>query len=372
MNNKQVFKFEQQGSVIKVNKRTKNIIYFLVLLIATILMGCNNHDIEGDKVYYVDWNEASGKNKTLIEGADAKTFKELEYAKYAIDKNYVYYEAGRLKDANPKTFTAILDYYGKDDKFAYKGNDKIDGANGQSFAVIEGGPYSRDNKDYYFDTISLNVSDLKTFQILSQISDYGYWAKDKNYYYLSGERYPLADYQTFDKIGNGYAKDKFQVYFEDSVVTGADAATFKTIEYAYAQDKNSRFSGARRLTIKDPNSFEVLNLGFSKDKFYVYRNDSIVENADPKTFLIINWMWSKDKKSFFYQGKMIPYIDYATFQYLDYNYAVDKNNVYYNEQIIKGADAKTFKHLDGSQDGRDKNGCYRYGEKVDCNVLLTD
>jgi hypothetical protein len=33
---------------------------------------------------------------------------------------------------------------------------------------------------------------------------------------------------------------------------------------------------------------------------------------------------------------------------------------------------KTFKHIEGSQDGKDKNGCYRYGEKVDCKVLLED
>jgi len=354
------------------NFKTDKIFYFLAIIVVTILPGCNSHDIDGDKVYYVHWNEGSGKNKTLIQGADPETFEELEHSKYAIDKNSVYYEAGRLKDANPKTFTSILDYYGKDNRFAYKGGDKIDGADGQTFEVIEGGPYSKDNKDYYFDTLSMKVSDLKTFRIINQNSDFGYWAKDKNYYYLSGIKYPLADYETFEKIGNGYAKDKLQVYFQDSVVVGADPNTFKAIEYAYGQDNNSRYDGAKKLNIKDPSSFEVLNFGFTKDKMNVYKNDSIVKNADPKTFQIINWIWSKDKTSFFYQGKLIPYIDYTTFQYLDYHYAIDKNNVYYDDQIIKGADAKTFKHIEGSQDGKDKNGCYRYGEKVDCKVLLED
>lgn len=212
------------------NIKTRNILYFLALIVVSILTSCNSHDIDGEKVYYVSWNEGSGKNKTLIQGADAETFKELKHSKYAIDKNNVYYEAGRLRDANPKTFISILDYYGKDNRFAYKGGDKIDGADGKTFEVIEGGPYSKDNKDYYFDTISMKVSDLKTFKILNQNSDFGYWAKDKNYYYLSGKKYPLADYETFEKIGNGYAKDKIQVYFQDSIVIGADPKTFKAIE----------------------------------------------------------------------------------------------------------------------------------------------
>ena len=355
------------------NIKTRNLLFFLVLTTVVILTSCNSHDIDGEKVYYVSWNEGSGKNKTLIQGADAETFKELEHSEYAVDKNNVYYEAGKLKDANPKTFTSILDYYGKDNKHAYKGGDKIDGADGNTFEVIEGGPYSKDNKDYYFDTISMKVSDLKTFKILNQNSDFGYWAKDKNHYYISGKKYPLADYETFDKIGNGYAKDKLKVYFEDSVVVGADPKTFKAIEYAYGQDKNAKFKGHYKLNIKDPNSFEVLQFGFTKDKFHVYDKDSLVEGADPATFeFITGSMWAKDKKSYFYKGKLVSYVDYGSFRYLDYNYAVDKNNVYYDDQIIKGADAKTFKHIEGSQDGKDKNGCYRYGEKVDCKVLLED
>ena len=164
-----------------------------------------------------------------------------------------------------------------------------------------------------------------------------------------------------------------QVYFQDSIVIGADANTFKTIEYAYGQDKNSKFKGQFKLKIKDPNSFEVLQFGYSKDKYFVYENDSIIEGADPNTFEFIGAsMWTKDKKSYYYKSKLVSYVDYASFRYLDYHYAIDKNNVYYDDQIIEGADSKTFKHIEGSQDGKDKNGCYRYGEKVDCKVLLED
>ena len=353
--------------------KTKQLFYITVLVLTVILSSCSKHDIDGDKVYFVYWNEGSGKNKILIQGADAETFKELKHANYAIDKNVVYYEAGKLKDANPKTFISISDHYGKDNRYAYNDGRKIEGADGNTFEIIEEGPYSKDKKDYYFDTIAMKVSDLKTFKILNQFSDYGYWAKDKNYYYHSGKKYPLADYETFTYIKNGYAKDKLQVYFEDSVVIGADAKTFKSIDYAYGQDKYGKFKRCHKLNIKDPNTFEILQFGFTKDKYHVYDNDTIVKGADPATFeFITGSMWAKDKASYFYKGKRVGEVDYTTFRYLDYHYAIDKNHVYYNDQIIKEADAKTFKHIEGSQDGKDKNGCYRYGEKVDCKVLLTD
>lgn len=333
------------------------LIYILAFIAISILSSCMGYEIDGDKVYYFEWNEARGKVKYLIQGADAETFEELEHSEYAIDKNYVYYQSWKLKDANPKTFTSILDYYGKDDKYAYESWRQIDGADGKTFEVIEGGPYSKDHKDYYYDTIALKVSDLKTFKIIDKKKSFEYWAKDKSYCYYFGQKYPLADYKSFVIIGNSYAKDKFQVYFQGNVVIGADPKTFKTTQFSYGQDQRYRFYGEKKMNINDPKSFEVLNHGYTKDKIHVYRNDTIVENADPKTFEIINWTWSKDKKSIFHRGKRVPYVDPPTFKYLNYDYAIDKNHVYYYEEIIKGADAKSFKILDdNSMDGQDKYG----------------
>ena len=67
-------------------------IYILALIVISILTSCKGHEIDGDKVYYVSWNEAQGKVKYIIQGADAETFEELEHSEYAVDKNYVYYE----------------------------------------------------------------------------------------------------------------------------------------------------------------------------------------------------------------------------------------------------------------------------------------
>ena len=112
-----------------------------------------------------------------------------------------------------------------------------------------------------------------------------------------------------------------------------------------------------------------LGMGFRKDELHIYYDDTIVKDADPATFEIVSRDWSRDSKSYFFHGKLVSYIDRATFQDLDYHYGKDKNNVYYDDQIIKDADANTFQHIQGTQDGKDKNGCYRYGEKVDCSEL---
>lgn len=342
------------------------------LATVAILTNCNGHDIDGGKVYYVSWNEGSGRNKVLIKGADPESFKELNHEKYGIDKNNVYYEAKKLRDADPNTFVAMLDYYGRDKRFAYKEASKIKGASAKGFKVIGGGPYSKDYNDYYLDTVALHVAGYDDFEIINQKSDFGYWAKDKIYYYLSGRKHPLADYDSFVNLGNGYAKDKFKAYFRDSVVVGADPATFKVIEYAYAQDRYSKYQGSKKLNIKDPDSYQIIQGGYTKDKLNVYSDNKIIPGADPATFDVIDWEWERDKSSCFYQGKPMPKVDRKTFVILQDNYAKDKNCVYYYDQVVEGADPNTFKVDDMTYVGKDKFSCYQDGERVDCDKIKED
>lgn len=104
----------------------------------------------------------------------------------------------------------------------------------------------------------------------------------------------------------------------------------------------------------------------------VYYRDTLIIGADAKTFEIVNWNWQRDRNYYYYFGKKIEYIDRKSFKDLDYHYGKDKFNVYYDEKIIKGADAQSFTHIDGTQDGKDTNGCYRWGKKVDCKVLQVE
>jgi len=103
----------------------------------------------------------------------------------------------------------------------------------------------------------------------------------------------------------------------------------------------------------------------------VFRYDTLIEGADAETFEIVSWDWQRDKNYYYRFGKIVPTIDRKTFEDLHYHYGKDKNHAYYDDKIIEVADAKTFYHIEGTQDAKDKNNCYRWGEKVDCKVLET-
>lgn len=116
-------------------------------------------------------------------------------------------------------------------------------------------------------------------------------------------------------------------------------------------------------------SVNDLGLGFRKDSLHVYYNDTIVKDADPTTFEVINGYWEKDTHSYYAKGKLFPGIDSTTFQILDIDQAMDKNNVYFENYIIEGADVKTYR-VQGDYCGKDTNGCYKQGKRVDCSDLV--
>jgi hypothetical protein len=117
--------------------------------------------VDNNKVYYRYWNEGMGIETRSFEiiGADAKRFKVLEIENYAIDKNLAYYKGEPVLNSDSSTFESLLDYYAKDNNKAYYEKSVIEGANGKAFEIINEGPYSRDGKDYFFDSIKLNVFD---------------------------------------------------------------------------------------------------------------------------------------------------------------------------------------------------------------------
>lgn len=49
-------------------------LFELALVIHT---ACSRHRIEVDEMYCVHWNEASGRDRTLIKGADGRTFEVI-------------------------------------------------------------------------------------------------------------------------------------------------------------------------------------------------------------------------------------------------------------------------------------------------------
>lgn len=226
----------------------KKTLFFCILILTTFLSltSCNTgYEVNGRDVLYNYWNEGSGSNIIKIDEADYKSFEELEHSKYGKDQNFGYYEGNVINGIDPKTFKSITNYFAKDYKYAYFQKSIINGANGKKFELLNEGPYSRDGKDYFYDSIKLNVSDYKTFKLLDV-----FCGIDKSYIYIHSEssiklysnKYPLYDYKTFKLLEDGYAKDNQKVYYNGKVVEYANPKTFKIIDFGIGKDDNATYS----------------------------------------------------------------------------------------------------------------------------------
>jgi len=158
---------------------------------------------------------------------------------------------------------------------------------GSLFKNFKNGPYTNDEKDYYYNRIPMNVHDLNSVVLFKNEYDIPFGAKDKKYYFIETNKFPHADYESFEKLDYWYYKDKVQVYYQGSTLPQADPNSFMVIGRGFGKDKNSIFNGMDILDIKDPASFELLIGGYYKDKSFVYdKNFKIVDGANPNTFEI--------------------------------------------------------------------------------------
>jgi len=346
----------------RINLKTKH--FIAALFIGLLFSACSEgYKVENNKVYY---RRGFAYSYQQVKDADAETFSVFEKTEYGIDKRHAYFGTQLVLNADVKTFEPVCRSFGKDKRHAFCGAKKIANADGRSFEQIKNSSYFRDKKDCYYDTIALNVTDVSSFVLLDR-DGFVDWAKDRTHYYIRSKKYPLADYESFVNIANGYAKDKYNVYFQDTIVAHADPKTFRTKEYAYGYDKESMFNGRKRLHIRDTLTFKRLFHGYSKDKFNVYFEDSIVENADHLTFETINYLWAKDKNTIFRHGKPMKETDPETFVLLIAGYAKDKNRVYFNDKLIVGADPSTFVVNTKTFIAKDKYACYKNEKRIDCD-----
>jgi len=172
-------------------------------------------------------------------------------------------------------------------------------------------------------------------------------------------------------IGDLYAKDINKVYYKAITITNADPKTFSVLGDLYAIDKMHVFYEAHIIT-GNPNKFKLIGKYYGKDDEIVYSGGVLLSKVkDAKSFELIKDNWAKDKFYYYASGKPILGADYNSFEIIDEGYAKDKSSVYfetlYSFKVVKNADPKTFK-LTGKYNniGRDKNGCYFFGEQTDC------
>jgi hypothetical protein len=309
-------------------------------------------------------------NKSF-EDVDAGTFEVLP-EDYSKDKNNVYSpENGwiqRVNGANPKTIKVLNQFYLKDDKNVFFNDEKILGANANSFIALdkENG-YAKDKNSVYYFGQKVEGANPKTFEVISD----GEYSKDDKNVYASGEIIKGADPKTFREFPEtSYSRDKNNLYYyygEDKFLGKIDENKFEFLDDFIIRNGNEIYFYGNKLKLKDAKKFKLIkNTGImTTSKIIVYgKNDEnvyvvtpddapgnirIIENADKDTFEVMeNNRYSKDKNNIYYLGNYgivkLEDVDRVSFVISEqFPFSYDRKNVYYAGKKVNGVTSAGLK-----------------------------
>lgn len=315
------------------------------------------------------------------------------------DKNNGYLDSELLSSANLKNFTQINDYYSTDGEriYDYTGGVFPREVDHESFTPLSY-EYSKDKNHVYIRSDILEGADPQSFEVVELSEGNTSYAKDKNHIFYRGTilNLPNVDTESVEFLDHLVIKDKKNVYLEKDrsvieyeIITRADSATFQKLGPCggaetsggnYFKDKNNIFviytDGRYKILEEvDASSFEYLGSygtemgsgSYAKDKDRIYGScGEILENFDPKTFRMFGDMgMAQDKNSIISWGNVVEGADVASFEFLGEALWKDKNRVYYLGRVIEGADLATFTMVKEKTDspypsmyGKDKNHVY--------------
>jgi len=309
-------------------------------------------------------------NKSF-EDVDAGTFEVLP-TDYSKDKNNVYSpENGwiqRINGANPKTIKVLNQFYLKDDKNVFFNDEKILGADANSFIALdkENG-YAKDKNSVYYFGQKVEGANAKTFEVISD----GEYSKDDKNVYASGEVIKGADPKTFREFPEtSYSRDKNNLYYyfgEDKFLGKIFENNFEFLDDFIIRNGNEIYFYGKKLKLKDAKKFKLIkNTGImTTSKIIVYgKNDEnvyvvtpddapgnirIIENADKDTFEVMeNNRYSKDKNNIYYLGNYgivkLEDVDKVSFVISEqFPFSYDRKNVYYAGKKVNGVTSAGLK-----------------------------
>lgn len=375
--------------------------FFKVLIGIFLLanLGMAEYIKTNNEVYY---KYAEGKDfQFKVENVDLGTFKVLN-DKYAKDVKNVYFSGNKsFEDVDAGTFEVLPADYSKDENNVYSPENgwiqRVNGANPKTIKVLNQF-YLKDDKNVFFNDEKILGADANSFIALDKENGY---AKDKNSVYYFGQKVEGANPKTFEVISDGeYSKDDKNVYASGEIIKGADPKTFREFpETSYSRDKNNlyyyygedKFLGkivennfeflddfiirngneiyfyGNKLKLKDAKKFKLIkNTGImTTSKIIVYgKNDEnvyvvtpddapgnirIIENADKDTFEVMeNNRYSKDKNNIYYLGNYgivkLEDVDRVSFVISEqFPFSYDRKNVYYAGKKVDGVTSAGLK-----------------------------
>lgn len=137
-------------------------------------MGYKN---DGTIVTFHSWNEGSGHNVKNVD-ADPKSFEAIDDC-YGRDKNHAFFRGNIITNSDGRTFRTLKKGFAADKRYVYTGEGEIiPGADPNTFKVHS---YAlvEDKNDFYWEGKPLKVVDKATFKVLGDNDNWDTkWAKD--------------------------------------------------------------------------------------------------------------------------------------------------------------------------------------------------
>lgn len=148
----------------------------------------------------------------LIEGADAKTFKSV-WEFYGVDKHHAFHADTLIPNSNGSSFEVLNGNFSRDGQDYFFNERPLNVCDYESFEIhdfngVQGNWLSYDDKCAYYMKGRIPLVDRKSFTILL-----GGYTKDKENVYLGTRIVEGADPESFEMIENTFAgKDKHSCF----------------------------------------------------------------------------------------------------------------------------------------------------------------
>jgi len=145
----------------------------LLLVFVFLIAGCSvGYKKNQDNITWTTWNEGNGQVIVQLPHADPRSFAAIDDS-YGKDNFHVYFEGKEIAHADPGTFHIIRWYFSKDTRAAYYQDKEIIGAKAGDIAPVGSGGYSKDSDNVFYQTLKVDGADKSTFE--AKI----FWGKDK-------------------------------------------------------------------------------------------------------------------------------------------------------------------------------------------------
>lgn len=228
---------------------------------------------------------------------------------YVLDGNFFQIGGTEIEGADPDSFSVIDQSYAKDINNIYYDGKPVAGANPNSVALVtselpedsaNSGYLISDGKVFCYGEI-IEGADPASFSYLL-----GSYAMDKDYlYYYIDIKIPRKATPTAIPNANaGYIRHGEQVIFH-GVVISDEANDFKIISDEYAVDASHVYSHGEIVEGMVPDGFTVISPYYRKDKNQAYYFNTPIPESDSDTFKVLNDAISKDQKNLYYNGYIV-------------------------------------------------------------------